>query len=63
MTKPKGDSMKKVNVGINPETHTQAKIISVLKDINLTEYLKQAIEAAVEKDKKIIKELKKKGHI
>ncbi len=50
--------MKKVNIGIGEETHKQAKIISLLKNINLNDYLRNAIESAVERDRPIIKTLK-----
>ena len=44
---------KRVNIGLTEKTHSQAKIISTLKKIPLSRYLKQAIEEAVEKDKQL----------
>ena len=50
------DRKKRVNIALKEETHIKAKVISVLKNITLNEYLEQAIEKAVENDKDIIKE-------
>ncbi|MBN2422486.1 hypothetical protein JXB41_04625 [Candidatus Woesearchaeota archaeon] len=52
--------MKRVNIKLEEEIHTKAKIISVLKDITLNEYLSEAIEKSVEKDKTLLKDIKKK---
>jgi predicted HicB family RNase H-like nuclease len=49
---------QKVNIGISKETHAKAKIISVLQGTTLNEYLAQAIEKAVEKDKGILAKIK-----
>ena len=49
--------MKKVNIGLNEATHTQAKIIAVLKNKKLNDYLREAVEEAVQRDKKILKKL------
>jgi hypothetical protein len=46
--------MKKVNIGLKDEIHSQAKIISVLKKTTLQEYLQEAIEAAVRKDRALL---------
>ena len=50
---------KRVNIGLEKRIHTQAKVISVLKNITLNEYLESAISKAVEKDMKLIKEVKR----
>ena len=41
--------MKKVNIGINDDAHTKAKIICVLKGITLNDYFAKAVEKAIEK--------------
>ncbi|MBI2133956.1 hypothetical protein HYU11_04710 [Candidatus Woesearchaeota archaeon] len=50
---------KRVNIGLKEKVHTQAKVISVLKKMPLSKYLEQAIEAAIEKDKKMLEEVSK----
>lgn len=51
--------MKRVNIKLADEAHTKAKIISVLKDMTLNDYLEQAIAAALDKDKAILNKIKK----
>jgi predicted HicB family RNase H-like nuclease len=46
--------MKKVNISLQDETHTQAKIIAVLKDVTLNDYMQKAIEECIERDRKIL---------
>lgn len=48
---------KRVNIGLADKIHTQAKLISILKNTTLNDYLRQAIEDAVKKDKDLIKKL------
>ena len=50
--------MKKVNIAIEEELHSRAKILSVLKGVTLNDYLTAAIEKAVNKDKKLLREMK-----
>jgi predicted HicB family RNase H-like nuclease len=50
--------MKKVNIELTKETHAKAKIISVLQGITLNNYLAEAIDKAVEKDKGILAKIK-----
>jgi len=50
--------MKKVNIALTKETHAKAKIISVLQGITLNNYLAEAIDKAVEKDKGILAKIK-----
>lgn len=52
-----GDGTKKVNISLSLKTHTKAKLISVLNNITLNDYLARAIEEAIEKDKEKIKNL------
>ena len=51
--------MKRINLPIREELHSQAKIISVIKKVTLNEYLRLAIKRAIEKDKSILKKLLK----
>ena len=48
---------KRVNIGLKEKVHSQAKIISTLKKIPLNKFLEQAIEEAVEKNKKLLEDL------
>ena len=50
--------MKKVNIGLKPETHKKAKIISTLKGVTLSRYLEKAIEDAVKKDEGVLRDIK-----
>ena len=50
---------KRVNIGLDEKTHTQAKIIATIKKIPLGEFFEKAIKEAVEKDKTILEELLK----
>ena len=45
---------KRVNIALDDETHTKAKIISLLKNLTLNEYLKGIIEDAISKDQNLI---------
>jgi hypothetical protein len=51
------DKEKRVNIHLKENNHTLAKLISTVKGITLNEYLEDAIERAIEKDKEIIKKL------
>ncbi len=46
--------MKRVNIALDDETHTKAKIISLLKNLTLNEYFRAIIEDAVARDEGII---------
>ncbi len=49
---------KRVNIQLNDETHTKAKVIAVLKDMTLNEYLDKAIRDAIEKDQSVLGKIK-----
>lgn len=49
---------RRVNIQIEEETHTKAKIIAVLKDMTLNEYFDNAIKEAIEKDQGLLNKLK-----
>jgi predicted HicB family RNase H-like nuclease len=51
--------LKRVNIKLKDEVHTKAKVISVLKDVTLNEYLESAIEQAIDRDKGMLDKLKK----
>ncbi len=48
---------KRVNIGLADKTHTQAKLISILKGTTLNEYLRIAVEEAIKKDKDLIRKM------
>jgi predicted HicB family RNase H-like nuclease len=50
--------MKRVNIGLDEEIHTQAKIIAVLKTMTLNDYYVRAIEQAIKDNKDILKKVK-----
>ncbi len=49
---------KKVNIGLDEDLHTRAKIIAVLKNITLNDYIEKALEEAVKKDKAVLDKIK-----
>lgn len=51
---------KRVNIFLDDELHTKAKIIAVLKDTTLNQYIEQAIEQAVKKDSGLLEMIKKR---
>ena len=50
--------MKRVNIQLDEDTHTRAKVIAVLKDMTLNEYLDKAIRDAIERDQSILNKIK-----
>lgn len=52
--------MKRVNIRLEDEVHTKAKVISVLKGMTLNEYFDKAIRDAVEKDQAVLNKMKNK---
>ena len=52
--------MKRVNIQLEEDTHTKAKVIAVLKDTTLNEYFEKAIREAVERDQAILNRIKTK---
>ena len=49
--------LKKINIGIDEALHRQAKILAVLKDITLNEFLTNAIEESFQKDLSQVKDI------
>jgi predicted HicB family RNase H-like nuclease len=52
-------SEKRVNIRIPEDVHTKAKVIAVLKDMTLNDYLKEAIEAKLEQDHDVLDDIPK----
>ncbi len=50
--------MKKINLGLPDKLHTSAKVLAVLKNKTLQDYILEAVERAIKEDKKLIEELK-----
>jgi predicted HicB family RNase H-like nuclease len=50
---------KQLNIRIDEETHTNAKVIAILKGITLNDYIEQAIQKALEQDKSTTGKIKK----
>ena len=50
---------KRINIGISEKLHTQAKVISVLKNMPLSKFFEKAIEEAVEKEKGLLRQISK----
>lgn len=54
----KMNKTKRVNIQLSDDTHTKAKVIAVLKDMTLNEYLDKAIRDAIEKDQSVLGRIK-----
>ncbi len=54
----KMNKTKRVNIQLSDDTHTKAKVIAVLKDMTLNEYLDKAIREAIEKDQSVLGKIK-----
>ena len=52
--------MRRVNIQLEDETHTKAKVIAVLLDMTLNEYLEKAIREAVDRDQAVLNKIKTK---
>jgi hypothetical protein len=51
--------MRRVNIQLEDDVHTKAKVISVLKDMTLNEYFAKAIKDAVDRDQNILNKIRK----
>ena len=49
---------KRVNIALDEDLHTKAKVIAVLKNITLNDYIEKALEEAVKKDKATLDKLR-----
>ncbi|MFA6073379.1 MAG: toxin-antitoxin system HicB family antitoxin [Candidatus Woesearchaeota archaeon] len=50
---------RQLNIRIDDELHTKAKVTAILKGITLNDYIEQAIKESLEKDKTITSKTKK----
>ena len=44
---------KRINIELERKLHAKAKVLAVLKEISLNDYLIEAIRSAVDDDKKV----------
>lgn len=51
---------KQLNIRIEEDIHTKAKVTAILKGITLNDYIEQAIKDALEKDKNATSKAAKK---
>jgi len=51
-------SKKRVNIALDEDIHTKAKVIAVLTNKTLNDYFEKAIAEAIEKDKEVLKKIK-----
>ena len=51
-------SKKRVNIALDDDIHTKAKVIAVLKNITLNDYIEKAIDEAIKKDKAVLDRMK-----
>jgi predicted HicB family RNase H-like nuclease len=49
---------KRVNIALDDDLHTKAKVIAVLKNITLNEFFEKAIDEAIKKDKATLDRIK-----
>lgn len=49
---------KRVNIALDEDLHTKAKVIAVLSNITLNDYIEKALEEAVKKDRHILDKIK-----
>ena len=51
--------MKRVNIQLEDDLHTKAKIIAVLKGVTLNDYLAKTVAEALQRDRKVLEQLPK----
>lgn len=52
---------RQLNIRIDEELHTKAKVTAILKGVTLNDYIEASIKSALEKDKAISQKIKKAG--
>ncbi len=53
--------MKKVNIGLGDDIHSQAKIISILKKVSFGKYLEECIEKSMKEDLSLLSQFTQKN--
>jgi len=56
--KPSMKESKRINIGLERRLHAKAKVLAVLKEISLNEYLIEAIRSAVDEKKGVLEDKK-----
>ncbi len=49
---------KRVNIALDEDIHTKAKVIAVLTNVTLNDYIENAVAEAIQKDKKVLDNIK-----
>ena len=49
--------MKRVNIGLKDNIHSKAKIISILKNVSLSQYIESCIEKKITDDQQVLEKL------
>ena len=57
--KAKRKEIKRVNLKLDEEVHTKAKIIAVLRGITLNDYIERALLKEIENDRELLDKIKK----
>ena len=52
---------RQLNIRIDEELHTRAKVTAILKGLTLNDYIEASIKVALDKDKSIVQKIKKAG--
>jgi len=52
-------SMKRINIGLKDNTHSRAKIVSILKQVSLSKYIELCIEKSLELDRKLLEDIRR----
>lgn len=51
--------MKRINIGLKDNTHSRAKIVSILKQVSLSKYIELCIEKSLELDRKLLEDIRR----
>jgi len=50
--------MKRINIDLDDELHTKAKVIAFLKNMTMKEYIQKALEDATKRDNNLLAKMK-----